>query len=49
MYPYLKHLIQLWPDDWVKQIEKMNEAVGTKNSFTMDGGRRRLVRRFKRH
>ena len=22
MYNYLKHLIQLWPGDWVKQMEK---------------------------
>ena len=21
-YPYLKHLIQLWPGDWVKQVAK---------------------------
>ena len=30
-YPYLKHLIQLWPGDWVKQMAKMNEAVCMKN------------------
>ena len=23
-YPYLKHIIQLWPGDWVKQMAKMN-------------------------
>ena len=34
----MKHLNQLWPGDWVKQISKMNEAVGMKNRFTMDGG-----------
>ena len=22
-YTYLKHLIQLWPDDWVRQMEKI--------------------------
>ena len=43
-YPYLKHIIQLWPVDSVKQIAKMNEAVGMKNHFTMDGGGNRLVR-----
>ena len=21
-YPYLKHLIQLWPGDWLRQMEK---------------------------
>ena len=46
-YPYLKRLIQLWPVDWVKQTAKMNEAVGTKNNFTMDRGGKRLVRPFK--
>ena len=29
-YPYLKHLIQFWPGDWVKRMEKINEAVGMK-------------------
>ena len=31
----------------MKQIEKMNEAVGMKNLFTMDGGGKRLVCPFK--
>ena len=26
-YPYLKHLIKLWPCDWLRQTAKMNEAV----------------------
>ena len=43
----MKHLIQLWKCDWVKQIVKMNEAVGMKNNITMDGGGKRLVRHFK--
>ena len=47
-YPYLKHLIQLWPCDWVKKMKKMNEAVGTKNSVTMNGGGKRLAHPFKR-
>ena len=47
-YPYLKHLIKLWRVDWVKQMEKMNEAVGMKNRFTMNGGRKRLISPFKR-
>ena len=46
-YPYLKHLIQLWSVDWVKKMVKMNEAVGRKNIFTMDGGGKRLVGPFK--
>ena len=24
-YPYLKHLIQLWPIDWLKQMEKLTK------------------------
>ena len=47
-YHYFKHLIQLWPGDWVKQKEKINEAVGMKNDFTMDGGGKGLVCTFKR-
>ena len=30
-YPYLKHLMKLWPGDWIRQIEKMNEAVCMNN------------------
>ena len=26
-YPYLKYLIQLWPGDWVRHMEKLNESV----------------------
>ena len=37
--PYLKHLINLWPGDWEKQMEKMNEAVCMKNCVTLNGGR----------
>ena len=47
-YPYLKHLIQLWPGDWVRQMEKMNEVVCMKNRFTSNGGGKRLVRPFRR-
>ena len=47
-YTYLKHLIQLWPSYWVNQMAKMNEAVGMKNDFTMDGGGKRVVRPFNR-
>ena len=46
-YPYLKYLIQFWPGDRVEQIAKINEAVGMKNIFIMDGGRKRLVFTFK--
>ena len=35
-YTYLKHLIKLWPDDWVKQMVKMNDAVFMKNRFKMN-------------
>ena len=47
-YTYLNHIIQLWPGYWVKHIEKINEAVGMKNHFTVDEGGKRLVRPFKR-
>ena len=46
-YPYLNNLIQLWSGDWVKQLEKMNDAVGMKNRFMMNGGGKRSVRPFK--
>ena len=32
----------------MKQMAKMNELVGMKNCFTMDGGGKRLVRSFNR-
>ena len=47
-YPYLKHLIRLWPGDWENQMEKMNEAVGMNNCVTVGGGGKRLVLPFKR-
>ena len=47
-YPYLNHIIQLWPGYWVSQMAKMNEAVFMKNRFTSNGVGKRLVRPFKR-
>ena len=47
-YHYLNNTIQLWPGDWVKQMEKMNEAVGMKNCFTMDEVGKRSVCPFRR-
>ena len=47
-YPYLKHIIQLWPGYWVQKVAKMNEAFFLKNCFTMYGGWRRLVCPFRR-
>ena len=44
MYPYLMHLIKFWPGHWVKQMEKMNQAVGEKNRLDMSVGRKRPVR-----
>ena len=32
-YLYLNHLIQLLPGDWLKQMEKLNEAVGMKDFY----------------
>ena len=46
-FPYLKHLIQFCPGDWVKQMAKINEAVGMKNYVTINGGKKRLVSPFK--
>ena len=48
-YPYLKHIVQLCPDDWVIQMAKMNEAVDMKNRVTINGEGKRLVRPFKSH
>ena len=42
-YPYLKHLIQLCPGDWVKQMVKINGMVGMKNRLMMYGGKKRFV------
>ena len=47
-YPYLKHLIHLWPGDWVKQMAKKNESVGTKNCIKMGGGGKHIVCPFRR-
>ena len=47
-YPYFNHLTQLWPGYWVKQMAKINEAVGMKNCVTMGGGRKCIARTFRR-
>ena len=44
----MKHIIQLCPGDWVRQIEKMNEVVCMNNLVTKNGGRKRSVCPFKR-
>ena len=46
-YPYLKHLIHLWPVYWLRHMEKMNEAVCMNNCFTSNGVGKRLVNPFK--
>ena len=46
VYNYLKHLIQLWPGDWVNQMSKMNEMVGMNNRLMMSRVEKRLVRPF---
>ena len=48
VYPYLNHIIQLWPGDWVKKMSRMNEAVGMKNHLTVAGGNKCLVCPFRR-
>ena len=47
-FPYLKHLIKLWPGDQEKQTEKMNEAVTMKNRVILNGGEKRQVKKFTR-
>ena len=48
VYPYLKHLIQLWPGDCKKRMEKMNEVVGMKNCVMVGGVGKRIVLLLKR-
>ena len=36
----------MWPEDWAKQMEKMNESVGDKNRLDNSGGRKQLVCHF---
>ena len=40
------HLIEFLQGYWVKQMSKMNEAVGMKNFLPMGGGGKRIVRLF---
>ena len=47
-FPYLKHLIKLWPGDWEKNMERMNKAVTMKNRVTLNGGGKRQVKKFTR-
>ena len=46
-YTYLKHIIQLWPGDWVKHMEEINEAVGMNNHLTIVGGGKQIVCPFR--
>ena len=41
-------MVQLWPGYWVKQMEKMNEAVGDKNRLDKSVGKKQLVHPFRR-
>ena len=43
----MKHLIQFWPGDWVRQMANINEAVFMKNCVTMNGGGKWLVHPLK--
>ena len=38
-YPYLRHLIELWPGGWVKKMTKINVAVDKKNCLDKYGVR----------
>ena len=31
MYPYLKHLIELWPRYWIHKISKTNKTISERN------------------
>ena len=42
-----KHLIKLWPGDWVRYMKKMKEAVFMKSCVTLNGGGKRQVQKFK--
>ena len=44
----MKHLIQLWPGDWVKQTTKINLSVGEENNLNCYGGKNQLVCTFRR-
>ena len=44
---YLNHLIQLWPGDRVKQMEKINKGVVMKNCLTVVAGGKRIVFPFR--
>ena len=48
-YLHLKHIIQLWPGDWVNQMENLNEMVGINHCLLIPGGKKllRLVRTFR--
>ena len=45
-YPYLKHIIQLWPGYWVKKMKKTNEVVGDNSCLDKSRGGGRLVWNF---
>ena len=47
-YPYLKHIIQLLPGDWEKQMSKNKYAVGMKNCVMVGGGGTQIVSPFRR-
>ena len=42
------HLIKFCPVDWVKHMEKINQAVGEKNRLDISGGKIWLVHPFRR-
>ena len=47
-YPYLKYLIQLWPGDWLRRMEK-NETSGLyEESFYTKWGRERVSKTFQK-
>ena len=48
-YNWLTRLIKLWPGNWVKQMVKMNQAVGKKNRLDILVGRKRPIRYFPRN
>ena len=44
-YPYLKHLIELWPGSWEDHLSKINEVVDEQNQH-LEAGKIWSVRIF---
>ena len=45
-YPYLKHIIELWPGYWEEQLGEINEVFREQNCHQKKIGKTRVVRKF---